>query len=77
MYTSKVQQRWRRLVMLGGFPAAHRTPSMFAKSSRRSPLDDGVDAGLRDRLAALDRALQRVEDGSCGRSIRSGAPIRD
>jgi DnaK suppressor protein len=32
---------------------------------------------LRNRLAALDRALQRVEDGSYGRSIRSGAPIPD
>ena len=29
-YSSKVQQRWRRLVMLGGLPAAHRTPSVFA-----------------------------------------------
>jgi hypothetical protein len=28
-YSSKVRQRWR-LVMLGGLPAAHRTPSMFA-----------------------------------------------
>ena len=30
--SSKVQQRWRRLVMLGGLPAAHRMPSMFASS---------------------------------------------
>jgi DnaK suppressor protein len=36
-----------------------------------------VAAGLRDRLAALDRALQRVEDGTYGRSIRSGALIPD
>jgi DnaK suppressor protein len=40
-------------------------------------VDDAVAAGLRARLAALDRALQRVEDGSYGRSIRSGAPIPD
>jgi DnaK suppressor protein len=40
-------------------------------------VDDAVAAGLRDRLEALDRALQRVEDGSYGRSIRSGAPIPD
>jgi DnaK suppressor protein len=40
-------------------------------------VDDAVAAGLRDRLAALDRALERVEDGSYGRSIRSGAPIPD
>jgi hypothetical protein len=29
-----------------------------------------VVAGLRDRLGALGRALQRVEDASYGRSIR-------
>jgi hypothetical protein len=29
-YSSKVQQRRRRLVMLSGLQAAHRTPSMFA-----------------------------------------------
>jgi DnaK suppressor protein len=40
-------------------------------------VDDAVAAGRRDRLAAHDRALQRVEDGSYGRSIRSGAPIPD
>jgi DnaK suppressor protein len=40
-------------------------------------VDDAVAIGLRNRLAALDRALQRVEDGSYGRSIRSGALIPD
>jgi len=40
-------------------------------------VDDAVAAGLQDRLAALDRALDRVEDGSYGRSIRSGGPIPD
>jgi DnaK suppressor protein len=40
-------------------------------------VDDAVAAGLRDRLAALDRALQRLEDGTYGRSIRSGVPIPD
>ena len=40
-------------------------------------VDDAVAAGLRDRLAALDRALLRVADGTYGRSIRSGAAIPD
>jgi DnaK suppressor protein len=40
-------------------------------------VDDAVATGLRDRLAALDRALQRVEDGTYGRSVRTGAPIPD
>lgn len=40
-------------------------------------VDDAVAAGLRDRLAKIDRALQRVENGTYGRSIRSGVPIPD
>jgi DnaK suppressor protein len=40
-------------------------------------VDDAVAAGLRDRLAKINRALQRVENGTYGRSIRSGVPIPD
>ena len=38
---------------------------------------DAITANLRDRLAALDRAEQRLNDGTYGRSIRSGQPIPD
>lgn len=38
---------------------------------------DSVAASLRDRLAAIDRALQRLDDGTYGRSVRSGRPIPD
>ena len=38
-------------------------------------IDDAVAASLRARLAALDRALKRLDDGSYGRSVRSGLPI--
>jgi len=37
--------------------------------------DDAVAESLRDRLAALDRALKRLDDGTYGRSVRSGLPI--
>jgi DnaK suppressor protein len=40
-------------------------------------VDDAVAAGLRERLAALDRAAQRITDGTYGRSVRSGDPIPD
>ena len=40
-------------------------------------VDDAVASSLRDRLDALDRAYQRLADGTYGRSIRSGAPIPD
>jgi DnaK suppressor protein len=40
-------------------------------------VDDAVAAELRDRLAALERARQRIDDGTYGRSIRSGVRIPD
>ena len=38
---------------------------------------DAITANLGDRLAALDRAEQRLNDGTYGRSVRSGLPIPD
>jgi DnaK suppressor protein len=38
-------------------------------------MDDAVADSLRDRLAAIGRALRRLDDGSYGRSVRSGLPI--
>ena len=46
-----------------------------AQSLTEQGIDDAVAAALRQRLAALDRALWRIEDGSYGRSVRSGVPI--
>jgi len=56
---------------------AERDATYPAQPLAQQGVDDAVAAGLQNRLAALDRALQRVEDGSYGRSIRSGAPIPD
>src|SRR5215208_5404664 len=56
---------------------AERDATYPAQPLVQQGVDDAVAAGLRDRLAALDRARQRVEDGTYGRSIRSGAPIPD
>jgi DnaK suppressor protein len=39
--------------------------------------DDAVVAGLRDRLAALERAERRIDAGTFGRSVRSGLVIPD
>lgn len=38
---------------------------------------DAIAESLRGRLAAIDRALRRLDDGSYGRSVRSGRPIPD
>lgn len=40
-------------------------------------VDDAVAGGLRDRLAAIERAQRRLEDGTFGRSVRSGVLIPD
>ena len=39
--------------------------------------DDSVKAELQERLAALDRAQERLDAGTYGYSIRSGLPISD
>jgi DnaK suppressor protein len=39
--------------------------------------DDDVRSRLRNRLAAIIRAEQRLQAGTYGRSIRSGQPIPD
>jgi len=39
--------------------------------------DDAVLASLQERLAAIDRAERRLEEGTYGYSIRSGLPISD
>jgi len=40
-------------------------------------MDESTAETLRDRLAAIDRALKRLNDGTYGRSVRSGVPIPD
>ena len=40
-------------------------------------VDDAIASSLRDRLAAIERAEQRLASGTYGHSIRSGDPIPD
>lgn len=40
-------------------------------------LDEAVADGLRDELASIERAEQRLADGTYGLSVDSGAPIPD
>jgi DnaK suppressor protein len=37
--------------------------------------EEAVAASLRERLAAVERAQQRLREGTYGRSVRSGLPI--
>jgi RNA polymerase-binding transcription factor len=40
-------------------------------------VDDAVESSLRERLAAIERAEQRLADGTFGLSVLSGEPIPD
>jgi DnaK suppressor protein len=40
-------------------------------------MDEAIAESLRDRLAAIDRALDRIATGTYGKSVRSGQPIPD
>jgi RNA polymerase-binding transcription factor len=57
--------------------AAHDGASDAAEALTDQNTDDALTAGLRDRLAALDRAEARLDAGSFGRSVRSGQRIPD
>ena len=48
-----------------------------AQPIEQAERDDAVEAGLRDKLAAIERAEQRLADGTYGRSVLSGDPIPD
>jgi RNA polymerase-binding transcription factor len=48
-----------------------------AQSLTQEGMDDALADSLRERLAALERAEQRLTDGTYGRSVLSGQPIPD
>ena len=48
-----------------------------AQPLEHASVDLAIEASLREQLGALDRAEQRIKDGSYGLSIESGTPIPD
>jgi DnaK suppressor protein len=48
-----------------------------AQSLTQQGMDDAIAESLSDRLAALERAEQRLAEGTYGRSVQSGKPIPD
>ena len=59
--------------------AANEPGDMFdsAEPLTAEGLDDSVVAELEGRLAAIERAERRIDEGTYGRSVRSGVPIPD
>src|SRR5438874_136605 len=52
-------------------------PGNLASDLYQDELDEGLAAGLRQELAAVERAEARLAAGTYGLSIESGKPIPD
>ena len=52
-------------------------PADYATELFDRELDEGMIEHLREELDAIDRAFKRLEEGTYGVSVESGAPIPD
>jgi DnaK suppressor protein len=60
-----------------GEPADEYDPGNLASDLYQDELDEGLEDDLREQLAAVERAEQRLADGTYGLSVESGEPIPD
>ena len=71
----------RALAHLGhedtGEPADEEDPANQASDLYQDELDEGLADDLRQELAAVERAEERLAAGTYGLSIESGKPIPD
>jgi DnaK suppressor protein len=58
-------------------PADEFDPANLASELYQGELDAGLEDDLRRQLADLERAEQRLADGTYGLSVASGKPIPD
>src|SRR6059036_2338370 len=60
-----------------GEPADEEDPANLAADLYQDELDEGLGDDLREQLAAVERAEQRLAAGTYGLSTASGQPIPD
>jgi len=60
-----------------GEPADEYDPANLASDLYQDELDQGLEEDLREQLAAVERAEERLAAGTYGLSIESGRPIPD
>jgi RNA polymerase-binding transcription factor len=58
-------------------PADDQDPANLASDLYQDELDEGLRGDLEGRLAAVERAEERLAAGTYGFSVRSGEPIPD
>jgi DnaK suppressor protein len=54
-----------------------QSPADQATRLQDREVEEGLADRLRDELAAVERAEQRLQEGTYGRSVESGEPIPD
>jgi DnaK suppressor protein len=67
----------RRAHQNTGEPADEYDPGNLASDLYQDEFDEGLKGDLRDELAAVERAEQRLAAGTYGLSAESGQPIPD
>jgi DnaK suppressor protein len=67
----------RRAHQNTGEPADEYDPGNLASDLYQDEFDEGLKGDLRDELAAVERAEQRLGAGTYGLSTESGQPIPD
>jgi DnaK suppressor protein len=81
LLTGERQRIERALSRLGhqddGEPADEYDPANLASNLYQDEFDEGLEEDLRDQLAAVERAEQRLAAGTYGLSTESGEPIPD
>ncbi len=60
-----------------GEPADEEDPGNLASDLYQDELDEGLADDLREELAAVERAEERLAAGTFGLSVESGRPIPD
>jgi DnaK suppressor protein len=60
-----------------GEPSDEYDPANLAADLYQDELDEGLADDLREQLAALERAEERLAAGTYGISVESGQPIPD
>jgi DnaK suppressor protein len=60
-----------------GEPESSSNPADHATELQDREVEAGLTEGLRTDLAAIERAEERIEEGTYGVSIESGEPIPD
>jgi DnaK suppressor protein len=60
-----------------GEPADEFDPANLAADLYQDEFDEGLEADLREQLAAVERAEARLAAGTYGLSVESGRPIPD